>query len=206
MSVDHDHADPFRRLVELIVSGESVIALNHRRNLPGDAPPAGQHESAPESTTPTRSLTTCMRVTPQHCSAAKQSSVVKKLISMGANVSARNRRGAEPLHYAADGGPRVTSVEPSRAVRYRLDDHSRRRRSQCCRHERGRTMHRAVRNRSAAAVAALIAGGAVPILPNAAGSTPRLLAHQNTGKSGWVRRRRRSNVKKSYVCSLSGAP
>src|SRR5690242_11977013 len=37
--------------------------------------------------------------------AAYRYEIVRKLISSGADVRARNRRGAEPLHYAADGGP-----------------------------------------------------------------------------------------------------
>src|SRR5947208_13430756 len=35
--------------------------------------------------------------------AAYQREVARQLIAMGANVRSRNRRGAEPLHYAADG-------------------------------------------------------------------------------------------------------
>ena len=45
-------------------------------------------------------------------------------------------------------------------------------------------LHRAVRNRCAAAVRALIEGGADPMAPNRKGSTPILLATLNTGKSG----------------------
>jgi len=45
-------------------------------------------------------------------------------------------------------------------------------------------LHRAVRNRCAAAVRALIEAGADPRAPNRAGSTPMLLAALNTGKSG----------------------
>ena len=37
--------------------------------------------------------------------AAYRQEIVPKLIAMGANVRARNRRGAEPLHYAVDGMP-----------------------------------------------------------------------------------------------------
>ena len=44
-------------------------------------------------------------------------------------------------------------------------------------------LHRAVRNRCAAAVRALIEGGADPRLPNKSGSTPLHLAVQNTGRS-----------------------
>src|SRR5712671_5763168 len=45
-------------------------------------------------------------------------------------------------------------------------------------------LHRAVRNRCAAAAKALIHCGADPRAPNRNGSTPMLLATQNTGKSG----------------------
>ena len=37
--------------------------------------------------------------------AAYRQEIVPKLIATGANVRARNRRGAEPLHYAVDGMP-----------------------------------------------------------------------------------------------------
>ena len=37
--------------------------------------------------------------------AAYRQEIVPKLIARGANVRARNRRGAEPLHYAVDGMP-----------------------------------------------------------------------------------------------------
>jgi ankyrin repeat protein len=45
-------------------------------------------------------------------------------------------------------------------------------------------LHRAVRNRCAAAVRALIDGGADPQAANRNGSTPMLLATQNTGRGG----------------------
>src|SRR5437660_11087940 len=37
--------------------------------------------------------------------AAYHYEIARKLIAADANVRARNRRGAEPLHYAVDGGP-----------------------------------------------------------------------------------------------------
>jgi ankyrin repeat protein len=37
---------------------------------------------------------------------------VQKLIATGANVRARNRRGAEPLHYAVDGMPGSRTWNP----------------------------------------------------------------------------------------------
>jgi hypothetical protein len=45
-------------------------------------------------------------------------------------------------------------------------------------------LHRAVRNRCALVVSALLAGGADPRAPNRNGSTPLLLATQTTGRSG----------------------
>jgi hypothetical protein len=38
--------------------------------------------------------------------------VARRLIDAGADVRARNRRGAEPLHYAADGGPSHPTWDP----------------------------------------------------------------------------------------------
>jgi Ankyrin repeats (3 copies) len=74
--------------------------------------------------------------------AAYQSSIVEKLIANGADVRARNRRGAEPLHYAVDGGPGLPAWNPSAQTKIiaRLVGAG------------ADPMHRAVRNRSAAAV------------------------------------------------------
>src|ERR1700745_3487441 len=44
--------------------------------------------------------------------AAKQTRIVKELITRGADVRARNRRGAEPLHYGVDGGPGAHGWDP----------------------------------------------------------------------------------------------
>src|SRR5207247_7694668 len=38
--------------------------------------------------------------------AAYRHDIARRLIAAGANLRARNRRGAEPLHYAVDGMPR----------------------------------------------------------------------------------------------------
>ena len=46
--------------------------------------------------------------------AAYRTEIVQKLIAMGADVRARNRRGAEPLHAAAVGDARLARVEPAR--------------------------------------------------------------------------------------------
>src|SRR5882724_1295883 len=44
--------------------------------------------------------------------AAYRGEVARKLIASGADVRTRNRRGAEPLHYAADGAPGAPTWNP----------------------------------------------------------------------------------------------
>jgi len=116
--------------------------------------------------------------------AAHRPDICRRLIALGADVRARNRRGAEPLHYAADGGAasrRANATAQARAIGVLLAagaDPNALDKSGVA------PLHRAVRTRSAAAVRALIAGGADPSLSNARGSTPRQLASRTTGASG----------------------
>src|SRR5580704_3487285 len=44
--------------------------------------------------------------------AAYQAAIARELIALGADVEARNRRGAAPLHYATDGSPRSPWWDP----------------------------------------------------------------------------------------------
>jgi hypothetical protein len=46
--------------------------------------------------------------------AAYQREFAQKVVALGADVRARNRRGAEPLHYAVDGVPGSTRWNPAR--------------------------------------------------------------------------------------------
>jgi ankyrin repeat protein len=116
--------------------------------------------------------------------AAYQRDIAEALISKGANVSARNRRGAEPLHYATDGIPDSEAWDPaaqSAIVVFLIgagaDPNSKDKSGVA-------PLHRAVRTRSAAAVRALLTNGADPVGRNKAGSTPLHLAVQNTGRGG----------------------
>lgn len=106
------------------------------------------------------------------------------LLGRGADVRARNRRGAEPLHAAMVGGPGLASWEPSRQheiivclVEAGADPNARA--------VGGVTpLHRAVRNRCSRAVEALLGLGADPRLTNDSGSTASDLARWTTGRGG----------------------
>ena len=106
------------------------------------------------------------------------------LIEHGGLVRARNRRGAEPLHYAADGapdGPRWNPQGQRDVIRSLVGagaDPNARDASGVA------PLHRAVRTRCSGAVQALLDNGADPKLMNGRGSTPLHLAVQNTGRGG----------------------
>jgi ankyrin repeat protein len=102
------------------------------------------------------------------------------LVSHGANCRTKNRRGAEPLHYAADAN-RWEPQAQAGVIEYltsigadpnAVDD------------SEVAPLHRAVRTRSFAAVQALLDGGANPRQRNRTGSTPLHLAVQPTGRGG----------------------
>jgi ankyrin repeat protein len=112
--------------------------------------------------------------------AAFRPRVAQLLIEHGANRRAKNRRGAEPLHYAADAN-RSDPVAQAETIVFlvsvgadpnALDGSG------------VAPLHRAVRTRSPAAVRALLDGGAHSWLPNQSGSTPLHLAVQATGRGG----------------------
>ena len=116
--------------------------------------------------------------------AAYRLDLARTLIDMGADVRANNRRGAEPLHYAADGGPGSRSWNPAaQAATIALlieagADPNATDKSGVA------PLHRAVRTRCSGAVKALLDGGADAQRKNKNGSTPMLLALQNTGRGG----------------------
>jgi ankyrin repeat protein len=115
--------------------------------------------------------------------AAYRRGLAETLVARGAAVRARNRRGAEPLHYAADGHPGADFLDPKaqhETVSYLIDAGAD---PDAIDKSGVAPLHRAVRTRSSGAVSALIDGGADPLLMNKSGSTPLHLAVQNTGKS-----------------------
>ncbi len=106
--------------------------------------------------------------------------IAKLLVAHGADCRARNRRGAEPLHYAADANHWEPAAQ-AETIAYLLSAGA----DANALDASGVTpLHRAVRTRSLAAVRALLDGGAKPQAKNKAGSTPLHLAVQTTGRGG----------------------
>jgi ankyrin repeat protein len=106
--------------------------------------------------------------------------ICRDLIARGADCAATNRRGAQPLHYAADANkwnPDAQAATIDCLIRAGADPNATDKSGVP-------PLHRAVRTRCAAAVAALLAGGAQPCGRNKSGSTPLHLAVQNTGAGG----------------------
>jgi ankyrin repeat protein len=116
--------------------------------------------------------------------AAHEPDMARTLLAFGADVSARNRRGAQPLHYAADGIPGSNAWSPAAQetviavlVEAGADPNAT---------DKGGAapLHRAVRTRCAPAVRALLDAGADASQTNKSGSTPMKLATQTTGRGG----------------------
>ena len=117
-------------------------------------------------------------------SAAYLPGLVTQLLACGAKVSVANRRGAQPIHYASDGGPTAgRSNEQDQAdvihalVKHGADPNA-------VDKSEVAPIHRAVRCRCTGALEALLDNGAYPRLRNGSGSTPLHLAVLDTGRGG----------------------
>jgi ankyrin repeat protein len=110
--------------------------------------------------------------------------MVVDLVSGGADVAAANRRGAQALHYAADGmpGSPIWGPGPQRDTIVCLMAAG----SDPNAVDKGGVtpLHRAIRCRCAAAVSALLEGGADPGRLNGSGTSPLKLAVMTTGRGG----------------------
>jgi hypothetical protein len=116
--------------------------------------------------------------------AAYRHAIARKLIDAGANVRARNRRGAAPLHYAADGGPGSPSWNPEAQAATIAVLIAAGADPDAIDNSGVAPLHRAVRTRCAGAVMALLQGGADIRHKNKRGSTPMRLATLTTGRGG----------------------
>jgi len=116
--------------------------------------------------------------------AAYRTGIARRLVKLGSDVGALNRRGATPLHYAVDGMPGSATWNPAaqaKVIDFLVDAGA----DPNAMDKGGVTpLHRAVRNRCAMAVRALLEAGADPRRKNGNGSTPCDLALENTGRGG----------------------
>jgi hypothetical protein len=180
---------PLRQLVQAIVVGDAAAAAR----MLAASPELARERAAAGATRHEATANFLVEIghyiyagdTALHIAAAAyQKRIALDLFARGADVRARNRRGAEPLHYAADGGPgsptwnpRAQSATIACLIKAGADPNA---------VDKSGVMplHRAVRTRCAAAVEALLKGGADPRAPNGSGSTPLLLTSHNTGRGG----------------------
>src|SRR5262245_49220239 len=102
------------------------------------------------------------------------------LVAHGADWRAKNRRGAQPLHYAADAN-RWEPTAQAETIVYLLSVGAD---PNALDNSGVAPLHRAVRTRSLPAARALLNGGANPRAPNKSGTTPLHLAVQTTGRGG----------------------
>ncbi len=200
---DRIGASEARGTVRRVVSGESALMALVRAIVAGDAAAAEELLAAsPELATAQADRGATRQDAADHylgaighylyagdtalhvAAAGHRHDVARSLIRRGSDVGARNRRGAEPLHYAADGRPGAAGWSPGNQaetiaclIEAGADPNAR---------DKGRVapLHRAVRTRCAAAVGALLDGGADPQLANGRGSTPLMLATRATGRGG----------------------
>lgn len=116
--------------------------------------------------------------------AAWRPELLRRLIAAGADVSARNRRGAGALHYAASGNPDAARFDPAaqaEAIAVLAGAGA----DPNAADKSGSTpLHRAIRTRCAAATEALLAAGADPTLATRNGSSPAHLAEVTSGRGG----------------------
>ena len=176
----------FLDFIRVVVDGDigpGVPALAEQSGSCDDVrPTSAPHVRTSSHFSSPTSLTTSMRAIrrstwlPQHFGVR----VAELLVAHGADCRAKNRRGAEPLHYAADAN-RWDPTAQAETIEVPLSIGA----DPNAVDSGGVTpLHRAVRTRSLAAVRALLDGGADSRQPNKAGSTPLHLAVQTTGRGG----------------------
>jgi hypothetical protein len=178
-----------RRLVDAIVANDGALfskLINGSSALATASFPQGATRQAPRPCYLEEiGHYICSGDTALHFAAASyRHKMADKLIKAGANVRARNRRGAEPLHAAAFGSPGSPRWDPAAQAETIV-----------CLIEAGADpnaqnldgatpLHRAVRTRCAGAVRVLLDHGANPEIRNKNGSKAMQLALHTTGRGG----------------------
>ncbi len=126
--------------------------------------------------------------------------MARDLIGRGADIRARNRRGAEPLHAAMTGGPGSATWDPDRqrdVIAYLIEAGAD---PNAATADGVTPLHRAVRNRCSAAVEALLgAGAALVSKTTTARPRPTSLAGR-LGAVGRAQLRPRPNNKPLSTC------
>jgi ankyrin repeat protein len=113
--------------------------------------------------------------------AAHDAATANALLAAGADVAAQNRRGAQAIHYAADGTPEADDEAQAAVIAVLAKAGAD---VDACNKDGTAPLHRAVRTRAVGGVRALLAAGADPRRDNGRGSTPLALANATTGKRG----------------------
>jgi hypothetical protein len=116
--------------------------------------------------------------------AAYQCELARELIAAGADVRARNRRGAEPLHYAVDGNPGSNRWNPQAQAATLAALLEAGADPNAIDNSGVAPLHRAVRTRCTGAVKVLLESGADVRCRNKNGSTPLQIATRTTGRGG----------------------
>jgi ankyrin repeat protein len=174
-------ADQFKALIQSIVSGGIETAAKILQASPRLAQERAAHsEFFDEILHLMYEGDTALHM----AAAAYQEHIARELIAKGADVRAKNRRGAEPLHYAADGVPGSRGWNPPAQASIIACLIAAGADPNALNKDGVAPLHRAVRTRCAAAVKALLDGGADVSAPNRNSSTPMRLAMQNTGRGG----------------------
>lgn len=175
----------FRDFIRHVVNGEIVevsrlLAANPALAITPAEIGADRH-SAPDSFFPEIAHYLYAGDTALHMAAAAfQRPIAELLVAHGADCRAKNRRGAQPLHYAADANHWQPAAQ-AETIEYLLSVGA----APNALDKNGvAPLHRAVRTRSLPAVRALLDGGADSRAPNQSGSTPLHLAVQTTGRGG----------------------